>query len=760
MINQYCAKLSVIGLLLLSSAVSAFSSFQVDDIRLDGLRRISAGTVFNYLIVKKGDDLDADGANAAIVALYKTGLFKDVRLSRQGNVLVVELEERPAIAKITITGNENISSDDLKKSLKNVGFAEGQVFNRSLLEQVELELQRQYFNLGKYAVRIQSTVKELERNRVDISIEISEGVVAKIRQMTLVGNQSFSEDDLLSELELGVGGWFSFFSNRDQYNKQKLGADLETLRSFYLDRGYVNFSVDSTQVSISPDKKDVFITINLTEGDKYTVTGVKLLGHLIVPEVELMEKISVKPGSIFSGKEVSKSTEAMIERLGEEGYLFAKINPLPDLDKDKQTVTLNFFIDPGKRIYVRRINFSGNNKTRDEVMRREMRQMESAWASGANIKRSKTRLERLGYFEEVTVETPLVSDDQVDVDYTVVERPSGNLIAGIGFSQAEGFLINASLSQDNFLGSGKRIGIDFNNSQVRTSYRFSYFNPYVTIDGISRGFNIFYRKTDAEEANLSRYTTDMYGASLNYGIPVSEFSSVGLGFRYDNTYLRTTDYSAQEIYDFVKANGDQYNTYRISASWERDTRNRYFLADRGTLQSVSTEVSVPPSDLTYYTVGFRHQWLYPLTQEYTLLMEGNVAYGDGFGDTAQLPFFENFYAGGPHTVRGFRQNTLGPLDSTGLPFGGHLKVVGNAEVILPVPFTKNAKSVRTSAFFDIGNVYGDDENFDGGSLRYSTGVAALWLSPIGILSFSLAQPLNTKEGDQIQRFQFSIGATF
>ncbi|OQW95844.1 MAG: outer membrane protein assembly factor BamA [Beggiatoa sp. IS2] len=745
-----------------SGTTQAFSAFhfQIEDIRLEGLRRISAGTVFNYLAVKKGDYLDPDGTKAAIETLFKTGLFKDVRLTRIGNVLIVELEERPAIAKITITGNENIGSDELKKSLKNVGFAEGHVFNRSLLEQVELELQRQYFNLGKYAVRIQSTVQELERNRVEVSIEISEGVIAKIRQITLVGNREFSESELLSELELSVGGWFSFFSNRDQYNKQKLGADLETLRSFYLDRGYVNFSIDSTQVAITPDKKDVYITINLTEGDKYTVTGVKLLGSLIVPEAELMEKISIQTGNTFSGKEVSKSTEALIERLGEEGYLFAKVNALPDLDKDKQTVTLNFFIDPGKRIYVRRINFSGNSKTRDEVMRREMRQMESAWASGKDIKRSKTRLERLGYFEDVTVETPVVSDDQVDVNYTVVERPSGNLMAGIGFSQAEGFLINASLSQDNFLGSGKRVGVEFNNSQVRTTYRFSYFNPYVTIDGVSRGFNVFYRKTDAEEANLSRYTTDMYGASLNYGIPMSEFSNLGLGFRYDNTFLRTTDYSAQEIFDFVKANGDQYNTYRISASWERDTRNRYFLADRGTLQSVSAEVAVPPSDLTYYTVGFRHQWLYPLTTDYTLLMEGNIAYGDGFGNTTQLPFFENYYAGGPHTVRGFKQNTLGPLDSSGLPFGGNLKIVGNAEVIIPVPFTKNMKSVRTSAFFDIGNVYGNDEQFDGGALRYSTGIAALWLSPIGILSFSLAQPLNTKDGDQIQRFQFSIGATF
>ena len=742
--------------------VYAFEAFVIEDIRVEGLRRISAGTVFNYLPVKVGERFDQDKARAAISALFKTGLFKDIRLEQEENILIVRVTERPAISKITFTGNKDIETEKLTEALKPIGFAEGRVFNRSLLEKVELELQRQYFNLGKYAVRIQSTVTPLSRNRVGVQIDVSEGVMAQIHQITFVGNQSVTDQELLAEMKLSTGGWFSFLTKDNQYSSLQLAADLESLRSYYLDRGYINFNIDSTQVSITPDKTDVYITINLTEGDKYQVSEVKLGGHLIVSEAEIFNQISIKPGDFFSRKAISKSTEAIRERLGDEGYAFAKVNALPQMDSEQKTVALSFFIDPGKRVYVRRINFQGNTKTRDEVLRRELRQMEGSWISTKEIKRSLTRLERLNYFEEVTIETPPVPNthDQVDVNYTVVERPSGNFLAGIGYSQTQGMLFNASIIQDNFLGSGKRIGATFNNSQVNTVYRFSYLNPYITIDGVSRGFNLFYRTTDAEQANLSRYTTDVYGASLNYGVPITEFNHINLGADFDNTTLKTTTSSAKEVFDFIENNGDNYNSYRLTASWRHDTRNRSLFPDRGMLQSVQAEIALPFSDLNYYKISYHHQWLYPLATDYVLLLKGQVAFGDGYGDDNHLPFFENYTAGGPRTVRGFRENTLGPLDSNRRPLGGDLKLVGNAEVILPIPFTKKVRSFRLSAFLDMGNVYGIDEEFDTSELRYSAGLSALWLSPLGVLSFSLAKPLNKKEGDQVQMFQFTIGTTF
>ncbi len=757
------ARWLVAGVLLCHlSLASAFSSFIVEDIRLEGLRRNSPGTVFNYLPVNTGERFDADKSAQAITGLFKTGLFQDVQLLRDGNVLVVRLDERPAISVIDFKGNSDIDTEDLKNALRSIGFAEGRVFDRSLLDRVEQELQRQYFGLGKYGVSIESTVTPLDRNRVAIQIDISEGVVARIKQINFVGNHAFEDDDLLSEMQLSTGGWFSFITNDNQYARQKLAGDLEILRSYYLDRGYVNFSVDSTQVSLTPDRKQVYITINMTEGEQYTVSGVRLVGNLIAPEDELNALLTVKNGDVFSRKSVSASTEAILDRIGDDGYAFANVNPVPEVDAEQKTVALSFFIDPGKRVYVRNINFSGNTRTRDEVLRREMRQMESAWISTKDVKRSQERLERLNYFDNVTVETPLVPNhsDLVDINYSVVERPSGNLMAGVGFSQSQGILFNASIQQDNFLGSGKRVGFAFNNSQVNTVYSLSYFNPYIDIDGVSRGFNMFYRTTDAEEANLSRYTTDVYGTGVVYGIPISEYNSIRLGGNFDNTKLKTTSESAQEIFDFIDANGDNYNSYRLTASWARDTRNRSLLPDSGMMQSFGAEIALPFSDLSYYKINYRHQWLYPLAQDYTLLLEGEVAYGDGYGDTNSLPFFENYTAGGARSVRGYEDNTLGPKDSLGRPFGGNFKVVANAEIILPVPFAENLKSFRLSAFVDAGNVYNSIDDFDTSDLRYSAGLSAIWVSPLGLLTFSLAQPINDQEFDETQRFQFSIGTTF
>ncbi len=750
-------------LMLWHSLAFGFDAFIVEDIRLEGLRRISAGTVFNYLPVKVGESFAVEDSSAAISALFKTELFKDISLEREDNDLVVQLSERPAISEITFTGNEELETEQLVKALKDdIGFAEGRVFNRSLLEKVELILQQQYFNLSRYAVQIKSSVTPLSRNRVAIQIDVDEGNIAKIKQIIFVGNQSISDGTLLDEIELSTGGWFSFFTKDNQYSSLQLAADKETLTSYYLDRGYLKFNIDSIQVSITPDKKDVYITINLAEGDKYTVSKVKLAGNLIVSEAELLKKMTIKVGEEFSRKKLSKSREAILERIGDEGYAFATINAVPKVNLESKTVALNFFVDPGKRVYVRRINFSGNTKTRDEVLRREMRQMEGSFLSTKDVKRSLSRLERLSYFDEVNVETPRVpnTNDQVDINYNVVERPSGNLLAGVGFSQTQGVLFNASIVQDNFLGSGKRVGLTFNNSRVTTVYRFSYLNPYTTVDGVSRGFNVFYRTVNAAEANLSRYTSDAYGTGVNYGLPISEYNKVFVGAEIDNTTLNTTLTSATEVFDFLEKNGNSYNSYRLTTSFRHDTRNRTLFPERGVLQSISAEVALPFSDLSFYKIQLRQQWLYPIITDYIFLLKGQVGYGKGYGNDDDLPFFENYTAGGPRTVRGFRGNTLGPLDSNRRPLGGNLKVTGNMEIILPVPFVKKARSFRLSVFVDAGNVYGIDENFDAAELRYSTGLSGIWLSPLGLFSISFAKPLNDKLGDQVEMFQFTIGTTF
>jgi outer membrane protein insertion porin family len=751
-----------LSLILLNNLSFAFESFLIKDINIKGLTRISKETVFNYLTIKPGNRFSPNQTSSVISTLFKAGLFKDIRLERNNNILIVRVEERPAIAKITFTGNKDLETDDLLKSLKSANFVEGRLFNRSLLDKIKLDLQRQYLNTGKYAVRLKSTVTPLARNRVAIKIDISEGVVARINQINFVGNKVISDDDLLYEMKLSTGGWFSFFTQDNQYSSLKLRADLEKIRSYYLDSGYLKFNVDSTQVSITPNKKSIYITVNLTEGEKYTVSKIKLVGNLIVDKKELLNKITIKSGDIFSRKQITKSQEQMIERIGDEGYAFADINAVPEIDSKNKTVALNFYVDPGKRVYVRRINFKGNLKTRDEVLRREMRQMEGGFLSQKKIKRSKTRLERLSFFETVEVKTPRVanSNDQVDVNFNVVERPSGNLMAGVGYSQIQGIIFNASILQDNFLGSGKRVGVTFNNSRVNTMYRLSYFNPYTTIDGVSRGFDVFYRTMDAEFANLSRYASDAYGTRLNYGFPISEYNYVSMGAEIDNTTIKTTTFSADEVFKFLERNGNNYTSYRLTANWRHDTRNRVLFPDKGVLQSLNAEVALPVSDLSFYKLTYRHQWLYPLIKDYILVLKGQVAYGEAYGDSTEYPFFENFTAGGPRTVRGFRGNTLGPLDSQGLPFGGNLRVVSNAEVILPIPFTKKLHNFRLSAFVDVGNVYGVQEDFDVDQLRYSTGLSAIWLSPLGVLSFSLAKPLNQKPGDQIETFQFTIGTTF
>ena len=753
----------LIFLALFSPGSWAIEEFVIQDIRLEGLSRVSAGNVFNHLPVKIGDKFNDRRSSETVKALFKSGFFKDVSLERVGNVLVVVLEEREAISKITMTGNKDIKKDDLLKSLAGVGFAEGEVFNRSLLDKVEQELHRQYFSLGKYGAKITTEVKEQNDNRVEVTINILEGEAARIKEINIVGNTKYTDKQILKKFELSTPSMFSFFSKKDQYSKQKLSADLETIKSLYLDHGFINFNIASTQVSITPDKKDVYITININEGDQFTISDVKLSGDLIVPGEDLFEHVLTHEGETFSRKNITKTSSNLTDRLGDEGYAFANVNAVPDINNETNEVSLTYFVDPGKRVYVRRINFTGNTKTRDEVLRREMRQAEGGWVSTQKVERSKVRLQRLGYFEDVNVETPAVpgTTDQVDVNYSVVERPSGNLLFGLGFSQSQGLIFNTSITQDNFLGSGKRVSFDFNNSSVNRRFGLGYTNPYWTIDGVSRGFDAFYRETNATNANITSFDSTVFGGGVNFGIPVTEFQRFNLGLSYENTDIITNSLSSEEVLNFIEAEGNKFDVLRLRGSFAFDTRNRAILPDRGTLHRIRADMAIPFGDLRYYKLSYDARWFIPLAQDYTLLFKGSLGYGDSFGATDKLPFFENFYGGGPRSIRGFEENTLGPKDSTGRAIGGNLKLVGNIELIIPVPFASESKSFRLTGFIDGGNVYDiDDDNFDIGDIRYSIGVSGIWVSPFGVISASFAKPFNDEPTDETQTFQFTFGTSF
>ena len=745
--------------LLLCGSARAFEAFEVSDIRVEGLERISPGTVFNYLPIKVGDTVDTDDTVNAVKALFKTGFFSDVRMERDGTVLVVYVKERAAISSIKITGNKDLETDKLLEGLKDIGLAEGRVFDRSLLDKVEQELRRQYFSRGKYAVKIETTITPLERNRVGILIDISEGEAARIKQINIVGNHTFTDKELRKGFTLDTPSFLSFITKNDQYSKQKLSADLEILRSYYLDRGYLNFNILSTQVSITPDKKDIYITINISEGNQFRIKEVTLSGELVLKPEELFPLVKINPDDVFSRKRVTEAVDRISAKLGDQGYAFANVNTVPDVNESERLVNLAFIVDPGKRVYVRRVNVKGNITTRDEVLRREMRQMEAGWFSAEKVERSRTRLQRLGFFEDVNVETPAVpgTTDQVDVNYSVTETSSGNITAGAGYSQTSGILFNASISQDNFLGSGKRVSFAFNNSKVTTIYNFYYTDPYYTINGISRGFGLFYKKTDADQANISSYTTDTYGANVNYGIPINEFDTIRVSPEFENLKLKETSESPNEVIDFIDRHGNDYNTVKLTGSWAHDTRNKALFADDGGLQSLSVETAVPGSGLQYYKLGYDQRRYVPLTKDLTLSMHAQLGYGNGYGDYDNLPFFENYFAGGVRSVRGFEDNTLGPKDSKGNPIGGSLQVVGGAEILFPIPFVEGTKSFRLGTFFDIGNVYSDVSNFDATELRYSVGVSSLWISPLGPLAISLGFPLNDKSGDNVQNFQFTVG---
>ncbi|MEJ2618671.1 MAG: outer membrane protein assembly factor BamA [Candidatus Thiodiazotropha sp.] len=755
-----------ITLLLLTALLlpQLAAAFVVEDIRVEGLQRISAGTVFNYLPVKTGDQVTVGNTAKIIRALHKTGFFKEIRLEREGDVLIVFVHERPAIAEINITGNKDLDTDRLMTGLKDVGLAEGRVFKRALLEQVEQELNRQYFARGKYGVKIKSTVTPLERNRVGIDIEISEGLTARIKNINIIGNSAYDDDELLDEFELGIPAWYAIFSSRDKYSKQALAGDLETLRSYYLDRGYIDFKIESTQVSITPDKKDIYITIALDEGNVFTLSDIKLAGDLELPEEDLFPLIHLRRGGVFSRKKVTASAERLNKKYSDAGYAFANVNSIPDIDRENRKVAITYFVDPGKRVYVRYINISGNSTTRDEVLRREMRQMESAWFSGEKTRLSRERLQRLGFFNDVNMETPAVpgTTDLVDVNLSVTEAASGSLSAGVGYSETQGVLFNASISQNNFLGTGNRVSAGFDTSDATKKVSVVYTNPYYTIDGISQGYELSYRETDFAELNISSYSTDVGRLGVNFGVPVTEYDRLKFSLAYERTTFFLGSTPSNEIQEFVDSNGDRFSDFELVGSWIRDSRDRAIFPNRGGRQIFTTELNTPGSDLQYYRLSYRNSQYFPLTNNLTLKLNGELGYGDGYGNNDELPFYRNFYAGGIGSVRGFEENTLGPKDSEDDALGANARIIGQVELLFPIFGDDFKDTVRAGLFADVGNVFdlANDEEIKWDGFRASTGLMLSWFSPVGALSFSLGYPLKEEEGDKTKSLQFRIGSGF
>lgn len=843
----------------------AQNSLPISDVRIEGLQRISSETVFSALPISIGDQVSSRTVANASRALFGTGNFDDIQIGMDGDVLVVRVVERPAISAINLEGNKALATEALLDGLKNAGLAEGQVFKRSTLDGMKMELTRQYVSQGRYDASIETDVVAEPRNRVSISINIDEGSNATIEHINIVGNTVYDDDTLLDLFELKTGGLFSFFSSSNKYSREKLKGDLEKLNSYYLDRGYLLFNADSVQVAISPNRQSVYITVNVLEGDKYTVSGAELSGDLVLPEEDLKRFVLVQKDQVFSQALVTSTEEFLTKRLGNEGYNFAKVRGIPERNEEEKTVDIKFFIDPGKRTYVRRIDFEGNARTSDEVLRREMRQIESAPASADKIELSRIRLERLGYFKEAKVETLEVpgTDDLIDLRYNVEEQSSGSLGASVGFSQDSGLLLSANIQQNNFFGTGKQVGFGVSRSDFATSANFSYTDPYFTEDGVSRGFSVFYRTTDYEEINVASYTSDTYGTSVNFGYPISETERLGfdLGFNrttidagvsavkeikssprildiIDNYFISQRDpvtgtYTVAEVLEdinnlpasaltdsgeegFLDKYGDEFNNFTAGISWRQSTLNRGLLATRGAAQSLSLEVAVPGSDLEYFKLGYEGQIYVPISNSFTLRFRTELGYGDGYGKLENLPFYENFYAGGFGSVRGYKSNTLGPRSSvadiyrisqaataidssgnalalsaqgayvidpaTGLlvvdsassfsrdpdPFGGNVLVEGSMELLFPLPFVKDQRSVRSGLFFDAGNVFSTQcgatqvncSTPDLSGLRLSAGVGVTWITGFGPLTFSLGRALNPEKIDETEIFQFSLGRSF
>jgi outer membrane protein insertion porin family len=756
-----------------SLAHAAITPFTVTDIRLEGLQRIEPGNVFRNFPIATGDLVSQYDLTRASRQLFGSGYFDDVELLRDGDVLVLRLKERPSVSLIRLEGNKVIQDKDLLAGLKQSGLQEGEVFKRAALDRIQLDLQRLYVAQGRYGAGVTAEVENLPGNRVALNIDIREGEVATIQHINVVGNRVFDNAELAALFELRLPSFWSFITSDDRYSKEKLSGDLERLRSYYLDRGYINFSIDSTQVSISPDRQNVYITINVTEGDQYRVRDVDLAGTMAVPQAELETELQVESGQVFSRQRMTDSQERLVRKLGDNGYMFANVSPVPTLHDDDHTVSLRYFIEPGQRTYVRRILIKGNTTTADEVVRQQLVQMEAGLASAEKIETSKERLSRTGYFKSVDVQTRPVpgANDQVDVEYTVAEQPSGQFTAAVGFSQSDGIILQLGVQQDNFFGSGKKVGFNLSNSATLTEYSFNYTDPFYTVDGVSRGFDVFYRERDFDEDDVSSYTTDEYGAGVNFGYPIDDFQRLSFGAGFESISINTFDTTATEVEQFITEEGDDtYLNGLLRASWSDNHLNRGIFPTRGYTQSLSLEAAVPGSDLSYMKGQYRAEFFQPLNsvENWVLGAGGRIGYADSLGGNS-FPFFKNYYAGGLKTVRGYKNNSLGPRDSNDDPFGGNVLAVGSMELIFPTPFISDQSGWRTLAFLDAGNVYSTDclsgsancsEGIDLGDIRYSVGVGLSWLTPVGPLSVALAVPLNDQGEDDTEFFQFALGQTF
>ena len=785
---------ALLALLPLSSM--AADDFVVKDMRVEGLQRISEGTVFNYLPINIGDTVESIRIGEAIRALYGQDLFDDIEMRRDGDTLLIVVKERPSIESFTVDGNKDIKTEDLMESLRGVGLARGRTFDRSVLDNVEMFLREQYYDRGKYGVTINTTIQDRPNNTVRIQIDVEEGDRAKIRQVNIVGNKTFSDDEIRSDFTLDTANWLSFIRQDDRYAKEALEGDLEVLRSFYMNRGYADFKVDSTQVAISPNKKDIFVTINIDEGEVYTISEVKLVGDMVIDEVFLRSMVLAQPGSVFNQYLLSQSSDLMAFRLGEDGYSNAEIEPVPELDHEKKEASITFYVNPKSRVYVRNINFRGVNQVDDEVLRREMRQLEGAYLSNTLVDRSKIRLQRLPFVERVEVNNSPVtgSPDLVDVDFDIEYRMPGQFSGGIGYSEAQKVMLNGSIVHTNFLGTGNRVAVELNSGRFQKLYSISHSDPYRTMDGVRRTLSVNYRDITQFTSAASDFSTTSAGATVDYGYPISEYQTLSFGGTYQHSELLSSTNSTQQAQDWVANNGNpfienigngavffgtEFDTFELIAGWTYDSRNRALFANRGTRQQLFLSMAVPGSDVEFYQARYSFTKYFPLwSNKWTLRLNTELGMGEALGETTALPPYKQFYGGGPQSVRGFKESYLGPRDSFGRPYGGNVLVASQLELILPLP-DKWASQARASLFYDVGNVFNTGEvqftdklgapieyKPDLDELRSSVGIGVQWLAPLGLFRFSYAYPLNAYDGndryfgDELERFQFSIGQAF
>lgn len=767
--------LFVFALLYGSSALG----FVISDIRVEGLQRISAGTVFGAVPYSVGDNIGTVEIRTIARSLFQTEYFDDVQVGRDGNVLVIIVKERPTIDSIEFTGNKAIKTEALLEGLQGSGLAEGQIFKKVTLEQIAGDLERQYVSQGRYDATVVANVEDLPRNRVAIKVDVFEGNVSGIRHINIVGNTLYDDETLIDLLELRLPGWLAWYTKEDQYSREKLQSDLEAIESFYLDQGYLNFRVESTQVSIAPNMEDVYITINVTEGEQFTVSGIEIAGELRdIPEANIRALIVTREGQLFSRQFMTTSEERIEAALGNAGYTFASATGEPVIDDNGETVTVKYFVDAGKRAYVRRVNFQGNTVTQDHVLRREMRQMEGGWASTAMIEGSKIRLQRLGFFKEVNVETPSVpgTEDQVDVNYTVEEQPSGSISATIGFAENTGLILGLGYQESNVFGTGNSINVGINRSDFQEALNVSFFDPYYTVDGVSRGYSFFYRKSDYDEFNVASFSTDSYGANISFGYPISEISRINFSVGYEHTDIEEGVVPAQEISEFLDKEGNEFDLFTLQAAYSMSALNRGLLPTRGRSQSLSMELTIPGSELEFYRINYSGQIFFPLFDPFTLRLRTNLGYGGTYGDTDAYPFYKHFFAGGMGSVRGYESNTLGPRSTPSPqdqfndpdPIGGNVLIEMSAEILFPLPFIEDQSQMKSVFFVDAGNVFNNNcpdvsvycLDVSEGELRYSVGFAFTWITGFAPISFALAFPINEKDGDESESFQFELGKTF